>query len=75
MSTVVAHHLSSPSAPSARSKGTLSGGVFRHAQTGHVPIALQERSLQAKPYEQMTYPGQRAQEDVKAVPFQCIAAP
>jgi len=28
-----------------------------------------------KPYEQMTYPGQRVQVDVKAVPYSCIADP
>lgn len=28
-----------------------------------------------KPYEQMTYPGQRVQVDVKVVPLKCIAVP
>ena len=35
----------------------------------------EEETLQTKPYEQMQYPGQRVQIDVKVVPRRCIADP
>jgi len=34
-----------------------------------------KKPYKAKPYEQMTYPGQRIQIDVKVVPLRCIADP
>ena len=37
--------------------------------------ARSPKSLLPKPYEQMTYPGQRIQIDVKVVPRRCIADP
>lgn len=37
--------------------------------------AQQEKKYHPKPYEQMEYPGQRIQIDVKVVPRSCIADP
>ena len=34
-----------------------------------------KKAYKPKPYEQMTYPGQRVQVDVKVVPRRCIADP
>lgn len=39
------------------------------------PVAKPKKTYQPKPYEQMTYPGQRVQVDVKVVPRRCIADP
>ena len=35
----------------------------------------QRKKEKAKPYEQMTHPGERVQVDVKVVPRKCIADP
>ena len=37
--------------------------------------AEKKKAYKPKPYEQMTYPGQRVQVDVKVVPRRCIADP
>ena len=37
------------------------------------PAASKKKVYKPKPYEQMTYPGQRVQVDVKVVPRKCIA--
>jgi hypothetical protein len=37
--------------------------------------AEKKKAYRPKPYEQMTYPGQRVQVDVKVVPRRCIANP
>lgn len=42
---------------------------------GMFPQETPENHYTPKPYEQMTYPGQRAQVDVKVVPRRCIAYP
>lgn len=42
---------------------------------GMFPTAKPKERRQYKPYEQMTYPGQRVQVDVKVVPRRCIADP
>ena len=42
---------------------------------GLFPAKKPKKSYKPKPYEQMTYPGQRVQVDVKVVPRQCIADP
>lgn len=42
---------------------------------GMFPPAEQKKAYQPKPYEQMTYPGQRVQADVKVVPRRCIVDP
>ena len=42
---------------------------------GMFPQAKAKTPYRPKPYEQMTYPGQRVQVDVKVVPRQCIADP
>lgn len=39
------------------------------------PEAKQKEAYAPKPYEQMQYPGQRVQIDVKVVPSKCIADP
>ena len=39
------------------------------------PSSPKQVSYRPKPYEQMTYPGQRIQVDVKVVPRRCIADP
>ena len=39
------------------------------------PKSKPENTYTPKPYEQMTYPGQRVQIDVKVVPHSCIAGP
>ncbi len=39
------------------------------------PTAAKKKAYKPKPYEQMTYPGQRVQVDVKVVPRRCIADP
>ena len=44
------------------------------AQTGLVPSNQQE-TYKPKPYEQITYPGQRVQMDIKVVPRRCISDP
>ena len=40
---------------------------------GMFPAAEKKPAYKPKPYEQMTYPGQRVQVDVKVVPRRCIA--
>ena len=42
---------------------------------GLFPQADKKKTARPKPYEQMTYPGQRVQVDVKVVPLRCIANP
>ena len=42
---------------------------------GMFPPSKQQKSYKPKPYEQMTYPGQRVQIDVKVVPLKCLANP
>ena len=42
---------------------------------GLFPEAEKKPAYKPKPYEQMTYPGQRVQVDVKVVPRRCIADP
>ena len=42
---------------------------------GLFPPAEQKKCYVSKPYEQMQYPGQRVQVDVKVVPRKCIADP
>ena len=42
---------------------------------GLFPQAEKKPAYKPKPYEQMTYPGQRVQVDVKVVPHRCIADP
>ena len=42
---------------------------------GLFPAASKKKAYKPKPYEQMTYPGQRVQMDVKVVPRKCIADP
>ena len=42
---------------------------------GMFPSKEKKPDYKPKPYEQMTYPGQRVQVDVKVVPRRCIAAP
>ena len=42
---------------------------------GMFPPPKHQKTYQPKPYEQMTYPGQRVQVDVKVVPRKCITDP
>ena len=42
---------------------------------GLLPSTEKKKTYKPKPYEQMTYPGQRVQVDVKVVPRRCIADP
>ncbi len=42
---------------------------------GMFPQKKEEKAYTAKPYQQMTYPGQRVQVDVKVVPRRCITDP
>ncbi|XOQ44144.1 MAG: Putative transposase [Clostridium sp.] len=42
---------------------------------GMFPESKPKKKYQPKPYEQMTYPGERIQIDVKVVPKRCIADP
>ena len=42
---------------------------------GMFPPAKQQKTYIPKPYEQMQYPGQRIQIDVKVVPLKCLANP
>ena len=42
---------------------------------GMFPAPKSKKAYSPKPYEQMTYPGQRVQIDVKVVPRRCIADP
>ena len=42
---------------------------------GLFPTAAKKKAYKPKLYEQMTYPGQRVQVDVKVVPRKCIADP
>ena len=50
--------------------------LFRVMRTlGLFPKAEKKPAYKPKPYQQMTYPGQRVQVDVKVVPRRCIADP
>ena len=50
--------------------------LFRvRRKLGLFPAAEKKKAYKPKPYEQMTYPGQRVQVDVKVVPQRCIAGP
>lgn len=40
-----------------------------------LPKKPKKATYKPKPYEQMTYPGERVQVDVKVVPRKCIADP
>lgn len=42
---------------------------------GMLPVAKKKKKYVAKPYQQMTHPGERVQIDVKVVPRRCIADP
>lgn len=42
---------------------------------GMFPAPKQQKPYKPKPYEQMSYPGQRVQVDVKVVPRRCITDP
>ena len=42
---------------------------------GMFPPEKPKKAYKPKPYEQMTYPGQRVQVDVKVVPRACVADP
>ena len=42
---------------------------------GMFPPEKPKKAYKSKPYEQMTYPGQRVQVDVKVVPRACVADP
>lgn len=42
---------------------------------GMFPKAKEKKVYHPKPYQQMTYPGERIQIDVKVVPGKCISAP
>lgn len=42
---------------------------------GLFPAAEKKKAYKPKPYEQMTYPGQRVQVDVKVVPRRCHCRP
>ena len=42
---------------------------------GMFPAAQKKETYKPKPYEQMTYPGQRVQIDGKVVPLRCLADP
>ena len=42
---------------------------------GLFPAAEKKKAYKPKPYQQMTYPGQRVQVDVKVVPRRCVADP
>ena len=46
-----------------------------HEEAETVPQTEKKPAYKPKPYEQMTYPGQRVQVDVKVVPRRCIADP
>lgn len=58
-------------------------GYTRHPESlfrvmrrlGLFPAPQKKKPYKPKPYEQMTYPGQRVQVDVKVVPRRCIADP
>ena len=50
--------------------------LFRVMQKLGLFLAAEKKKMyKPKPYEQMTYPGQRVQVDVKVVPRRCIADP
>lgn len=42
---------------------------------GMFPVMKKKKKYVPKPYQQMTYPGERVQIDVKVVPLRCIADP
>ena len=51
-------------------------GLYRLLRRiGQAPVKLPNPKYIPKPYEAMTYPGQRVQIDVKHVPASCIVAP
>ena len=47
--------------------------ISSDAKTWNGPAPKPQASYVPKPYEQMTYPGQRVQIDVKVVPLNCLA--
>ena len=52
------------------------GSLYRVLhRLGMLPAVKEKRKYVAKPYEQMTHPGERIQIDVKVVPRRCIADP
>ena len=52
------------------------GSLFRVIRKpGPFLTSSKQKVYKTKPYEQMTYPGQRVQWDVKVVPRKCIANP
>ena len=52
------------------------GSLFRvMRRQGMFPQPKAKAPYRAKPYEQMQYPGQRVQVDVKVVPLKCLANP
>ncbi len=52
------------------------GSLYRVLhRLGMLPAAKKKKKYVAKPYEQMTHPGERVQIDVKVVPRRCIADP
>lgn len=52
------------------------GSLFRvMRKLGMFTTKKEKKEYTPKPYEQMTYPGQRIQVDVKVVPLKCIAVP
>ena len=52
------------------------GSLYRVLhRLGMLPAAKKKKKYVAKPYEQMTHPGERVQIDVKVVPRSCIADP
>ena len=56
-----------------REPSKASGGVMR--REGWTAQGEKKKPYKPKPYEQMQYPGQRVQIDVKVVPRRCIADP
>lgn len=53
-------------------KRSISGLYKILTQSGQMPVKLPNPKYIPKPYEQMTYPGQKCQIDVKVVPTACI---
>ena len=49
--------------------------AFHMRKLGMFPQEKKKKAYTPKPYQQMTYPGERIQVDVKVVPRRCIADP
>ena len=49
--------------------------LFRVMREGLIEKAVKKKPYKPKPYEQMQYPGQRVQVDVKVVPMKCLTNP